>query len=193
MTNGSEMMVPTVLRGFSDEYGSWKIICISRRRLLSSPPLIEAISRPLNVIEPDVGSTRRSSRRAVVDLPQPDSPTSPSVSPRMTSKDTPSTALTAPTWRRKNPERIGKCLKRPSISMIESPGAGWVPCASLAATLMGEPSGKSYGLLLHHVFTRVLRLDTLAQLAPELASHRGVEQARDLVARIARDGLELGI
>ena len=25
------MIVPTVWRGFSDEYGSWKIICISRR------------------------------------------------------------------------------------------------------------------------------------------------------------------
>ena len=30
-TNGSAMIEPTVLRGFSDEYGSWKIICISRR------------------------------------------------------------------------------------------------------------------------------------------------------------------
>ena len=25
------MMVPTVCRGFSDEYGSWKISCSSRR------------------------------------------------------------------------------------------------------------------------------------------------------------------
>ena len=103
MTNGSEMIVPTVLRGFSDEYGSWKIICISRRRALSSSPLIVAISRPANVIEPLVGSVSRSSSRAVVDLPQPDSPTSPSVSPRRTSKETPSTALTAPTCRRKKP------------------------------------------------------------------------------------------
>ena len=29
--NGSAMIEPIVLRGFSDEYGSWKIICISRR------------------------------------------------------------------------------------------------------------------------------------------------------------------
>ena len=36
MTNGSPMIVPTVLRGFSDEYGSWKIICMSRRSGLSS-------------------------------------------------------------------------------------------------------------------------------------------------------------
>ena len=29
------MITPTVRRGFSDEYGSWKIICISRRSGLS--------------------------------------------------------------------------------------------------------------------------------------------------------------
>ena len=36
MRNGSPMIEPTVLRGFSDAYGSWKIICISRRRSRSS-------------------------------------------------------------------------------------------------------------------------------------------------------------
>ena len=30
------MIEPTVRRGFSDEYGSWKIICISRRSGLIS-------------------------------------------------------------------------------------------------------------------------------------------------------------
>ena len=38
--------------------------------------------RPSKVISPEVGSIRRSTQRPVVDLPQPDSPTSPSVSPR---------------------------------------------------------------------------------------------------------------
>ena len=37
--------------------------------------------RPSKRIVPDVGSSRRSISRAVVDLPQPDSPTIPSVSP----------------------------------------------------------------------------------------------------------------
>ena len=36
MMNGSPMIEPTVLRGFSDEYGSWKIICMSRRSGLST-------------------------------------------------------------------------------------------------------------------------------------------------------------
>ena len=35
--NGSPMICPTVCRGFSDAYGSWKIICISRRSGRSSP------------------------------------------------------------------------------------------------------------------------------------------------------------
>ena len=124
MTNGSEMIEPTVLRGFSDEYGSWKIICISRRSAFSSSPLMCAISLPSKRIDPSVGSISRSSSRAVVDLPQPDSPTIPSVSPRRTSKLMPSTACTAPTWRWRNPARIGKCLTRPSTSMIFSPAPG---------------------------------------------------------------------
>src|SRR3972149_5929422 len=52
--------------------------------------------------------------RPVVDLPQPDSPTSPKVSPVMTSKLTPSTARTWPTVRWMTPRRMGKCLTRPS-------------------------------------------------------------------------------
>ena len=47
MTNGSPMIEPTVLRGFSDEYGSWKIICMSRRSGLSSLRDRCAMSWPL--------------------------------------------------------------------------------------------------------------------------------------------------
>ena len=36
---GAPMIEPTVLRGFSDAKGSWKIICISRRSPRRSPPL----------------------------------------------------------------------------------------------------------------------------------------------------------
>ena len=50
-------------------------------------------------------------RRAVVLLPQPLSPTSPSVSPRRRTKSTPSTAFTVPTvWLRIAPRVTGKCL-----------------------------------------------------------------------------------
>ena len=65
------------------------------------------------------GPSRRSASsscrivRASVDLPQPDSPTRPSVSPLATESETPSTAWTAPTWRsNRTPDLIGKCLTR---------------------------------------------------------------------------------
>ncbi len=49
-------------------------------------------------MEPLVGSTMRMSALPVVDLPQPDSPTSPSVSPSKMSKLTPATALSVRRW-----------------------------------------------------------------------------------------------
>ena len=57
------------------------------------------MSVPSNVIEPSVGSSSRIIARPVVLLPQPDSPTSPSVSPFAIEKLTPSTARTSPMWR----------------------------------------------------------------------------------------------
>src|SRR5262249_162331 len=52
-------------------------------------------------------------REASVVLPQPDSPTSPTVWPRGTSRSTPSTALTdPPPWPRKL-RRTGKCFVTP--------------------------------------------------------------------------------
>ena len=58
------------------------------------------------------GSMRRRIIRPVVDLPQPDSPTRPSVSPGITSNDTPSTARTTPAGLPNTPFLIGKCLTR---------------------------------------------------------------------------------
>ena len=49
-------------------------------------------SSPSSFTEPEVGSTSRTTDFAVVVLPQPDSPTSASVSPRSTVKETSSTA-----------------------------------------------------------------------------------------------------
>ena len=75
------MIVPTVFRGLSDAYGSWKIICMSRRSARSSPPFSAVMSWPSNQILPSVGSNKRITTRASVDLPHPVSPTRPSVSP----------------------------------------------------------------------------------------------------------------
>src|ERR1700736_5178881 len=56
-------------------------------------------SRPLNMTLPLTifpGRCRRITLRAVTDLPLPDSPTMPRVSPALISKETPSTAFTLP-------------------------------------------------------------------------------------------------
>ena len=82
-TSGSATMSATLQRGFRLAYGSWKIICRRRR---SAPACPEAkacvMSMPSKRTCPAVGVCRPTSRRATVLLPQPDSPTSPSVCPR---------------------------------------------------------------------------------------------------------------
>ena len=82
------------------------------------------MSWPSNMIEPPVGSSSFDTTRPVVDLPQPDSPTSPSVSPGATENETPSTARTAPTCRWiKMPALIGKCFLR-SLTASRALGTG---------------------------------------------------------------------
>src|SRR5207237_5512699 len=80
---------------------SWKIIATSlpRKSRISSSSIL-VTSWPRNRILPDVirpgSGTRRSTDRAVIVLPQPDSPTTPSVSPASMCSETPSTARTTP-------------------------------------------------------------------------------------------------
>ena len=64
-------MRPTEWRGFSDAYGSWKIICIRFRSGRSSLSPRCVMSVPSKTIVPPVGSYRRRSARPTVDLPQP--------------------------------------------------------------------------------------------------------------------------
>ena len=82
MTSASPMIAPTVMRGLSEANGSWKMICMSRRSARSSS-LVERgdVLRRRTSTSPEVGSISRRMQRPVVDLPQPDSPTRPSVSP----------------------------------------------------------------------------------------------------------------
>ncbi len=85
-------MSPAVMRGFSDAYGSWKMIFMSRRRLRICSGVSARISSPSSRTDPAVGWISRSTDLPVVVLPQPDSPTSARVSPFATENDTPSTA-----------------------------------------------------------------------------------------------------
>src|SRR2546425_2170968 len=74
---------------------------------------------------------RRMSERAVTVLPQPDSPTSPSVSPAASSKDTPSTARTTPS-------RVKNCVYR---SLTSRSSGTPLPFASKAAESTGQCLG----------------------------------------------------
>ena len=80
------------MRGLSEANGSWKIICEVRRIARNSRVPAFVTSWPSMTIEPAVGVSSRMMARPVVDLPQPDSPTSESVSPGRRSKETFSTA-----------------------------------------------------------------------------------------------------
>src|SRR6186997_424940 len=87
-------------------------------------------------MRPPVGGLRRMIARPVVLLPQPDSPTSPRVSPRSISNVTPSTACTSPTWRcRMMPSRIGNQTFRPS-----SRRSGTLPAAAVAPVEVMRPT-----------------------------------------------------
>lgn len=86
---------------------------------------------------PSVAGSRRKITRPKVDLPQPDSPTSPSVSPGYTFRSIPSRALTAPASRLKKPLRMGKCFFTPLISR-----SAFFSDASVAEIKLRLPMGK---------------------------------------------------
>ena len=94
MRIGSAIEKPTVLRGSSDAKGSWKMYWTSRRSLLRSAAPISDRGRPRNEMRPEVASCNCWMVRPIVDLPEPDSPTSASVSPGWMSKETCVTAWT---------------------------------------------------------------------------------------------------
>src|SRR5689334_19146632 len=115
------MMSPTVIRGFSDVYGSCITIWMLRRARRRPWPERRAMFSPRTSTSPLVGFSRPTSSLARVDLPQPDSPTMPSVSPRRNWRSTPSTARIAPVLVfRTMPCVIGKCLTRLRVSSTGS-------------------------------------------------------------------------
>ena len=110
------MLSPIGARGSRDENGSWKMICAWARNGVRAGPSRAVISSPPNRMRPDVGSSNRTTTRPRVDLPQPDSPTSPRVSPSSIARLTRSTAWTSAVVRCMIPLFTGKDLTRSSIS-----------------------------------------------------------------------------
>src|SRR5690242_7825475 len=93
--------LPIFMTGLSDVIGSWKTIAsCAPQRPRSSSSVAVTRSWPSNMAEPDrstffFGSRPMMLRDSTV-LPEPDSPTTPSVRPRSSEKLTPSTARASP-------------------------------------------------------------------------------------------------
>src|SRR5256885_657792 len=177
---GSPTMSPTVCRGSSDAYGSWKIIAISRRKPRRCSPRMCVMSSPLNVTLPSVGSSSRITVRPRVDLPHPDSPTRPTVSPALISRSTPSTAWTWPTVRWRIPDATGNHVFR---SLTETSGS-----LVVHARLSGLTDVASGTLPRHHAEVvrdedrgRAEVLVHCAQQVEDLRLNRHVERRRRLV------------
>src|SRR5699024_5829501 len=82
----------TLRRGLRDETGSCMIICMPARLRRSAFGVAPVSSLPLNHTEPLVGGGSCMMALLAEDLPQPDSPRTPSVSPLATSRSRPDTA-----------------------------------------------------------------------------------------------------
>src|SRR5579862_7883372 len=108
-------MVPTRMRGLREPYGSWKMICASRRLRRNAPPLSACRFSPSNHTSPLLGSSSRNISRPSVDFPQPDSPTMPRVSPPRTLRLTSVTACTNCFEANRSP-RTGKRFVRWRVS-----------------------------------------------------------------------------
>src|SRR5829696_8021274 len=114
---------PTGTTGFSDDRGSWKIIAMSRPRrsriAFSSSPsrLVPSKLATPSTLLPRLGS-RPMIASDVTDLPQPDSPTRPTVWPGRTSKLMPSTAMNG-----FSPCRVNVTLRSRTDSSGSSPRA----------------------------------------------------------------------
>ena len=107
MRSDSMIWRPTFMTGFSAVIGSWKIIEICRPRISRNPASdIARKSRPSNRIWPFGSTSWRRGDSPTIErdstvLPEPDSPTMPSVRPASRVNDTPSTERTMPRGVRK--------------------------------------------------------------------------------------------
>src|ERR1700686_2253142 len=83
------------------------------------------------MMSPQSRGIRSINSRAVVDLPQPDSPTMPTVSPLAMANDTSSTARTVLRLEKRSP-RTGKCFVKP---LTCSSGCAAPPRSSIGASI----------------------------------------------------------
>src|SRR5262245_38726071 len=120
--------------------------------------------------------------RPTVLLPQPDSPTRPSVSPLRRSKLTPSTARTSATFRANTPPVTGNRTNRSCTSSSFSILGLW-----RIHEVASHPVPR--GILNQFGFDLVARFKALRASRDELAGWRQIQNARN----IARDGAESAV
>ena len=134
---------PTGITGLSEQSGSWKTIDRSRprrSRICGS----DSVSRSVPSIStlPLTRTPRSGSSRMiaidVTDLPQPDSPTSPTTCPGATSKLTPSTATVAGSPLRWNATRRSRTASSGSVVAAPLLRVSSARCAAV----IGAPSGR---------------------------------------------------
>jgi hypothetical protein len=123
---------PTVIAGFSDDIGSWKIIATRRPRICTRSRGGRSRSEtPSSMIRPVVTAPLGNSpriARAVRLLPEPLSPTSPTASPGAMRKETPRTTGRLPP--RNATPRFS--TTKPVLSVIETSDAIGEPVADEA-------------------------------------------------------------
>ena len=134
----SAIVSPTVIRGSSDAYGSWKIICTVRRTVAASNAVPVSTGSPASVTRPDTLAPAPASPKSAlpnVVLPEPDSPTNASVSPSESVNDTFFTAGIPSGVRQKPRRRSYVTERRSTVSTQElCPAAADVDAADGVST-----------------------------------------------------------
>src|SRR5262245_50151508 len=125
-----------VYAGLSAVIGSWNTIAMrSPRSALMRRAPARVRSSPRKAMRPALRTAARGSRpmiaREVIDLPQPDSPTMHSVSPRFTWKDTSRTGCTTP-------EAVRMSTRRPSTCRTGAASAALMGHEHLVQAVAGE-------------------------------------------------------
>ena len=120
--------------------------------------------------------------RPRVDLPQPDSPTRPTVSPRRTSRSTPSTAWSWPVVRLRKPCLTGKYFLRPRTRSRMSSSAGGLRCSRPSSTgglgALGAHEAMPIGFVARGPFSHSQQADSCAPTG---------QQRRQLLAAAVED------
>ncbi len=119
----SAMICCTVIRGFSEELGSWNTTWMRWRSGNNWRRDSWCSGWPSNQTSPREAISR-SSASPVVLLPDPDSPTSPRLSPRRRLKLRPESTCFSPLCRRNSPRRSGKLTSRLSTRRMTGASAG---------------------------------------------------------------------